>query len=260
MSALLTEHGIDAVYVLSVKKFTDRIEHINNELAKQSISFEFIFDHDIGKIDTLLESKTFGLKPKIELPQRSLVLKHISAWKKCIENKYNNILVFEDDVILHESFNHEIKLVMDEVSKKNKSYLIFLGGADTRVPKEYFLSKEKIIVNQIATADGYITDYTACKKRLAWLEDNYATLPADHLLKAIDEQEGITQYWSYKTLVQQGSVFGMFTSTLDGKRKKQSNLYNLLRYRCKIFTRRTLPSIYYRLLNQIQNQESNKKR
>jgi glycosyl transferase family 25 len=75
---------------------------------------------------------------------------------------------------------------------------------------------------------------------LAWLEDNHATLPADHLLKAIDQQKGITQYWSYKPLVQQGSVFGMFTSTLDGKRKQQSNLYNLLRYRFKIFTRRTL--------------------
>jgi glycosyl transferase family 25 len=256
MSAHLTEQGINAVYVLSVKKFTDRIAHIKNELAKQSISFEFIFDHDIGNIDSVLETKTFGLQPGIEPPQRSLVLKHISAWKKCVENKYKNILVFEDDVILHECFNHEIKLVMDEVSNKNKSYLIFLGGADTRVPKEYFLSKEKIIVNPIATADGYITDYTACQKRLAWLVDNHVTLPADHLLKTIDEQEGITQYWSYKALVQQGSVFGMFTSTLDSKRKKQSNFYNLLRYRFKIFTRRTLPGIYYRLLNLITESRS----
>ncbi len=247
----LTEHGINAVYVLSVKKFTNRIAHIEKELAKQSISFEFIFEHDIGSIDPLLEDKIFSSQPKIEPPQRSLVLKHISAWEKCVQNKYKTILVFEDDVILHRCFDQEIKLVMDEVAKKDKSYLIFLGGADTRVPKEYFLSKEKIIVNPIATADGYITDYAACQKRLAWLEDNHITLPADHLLKAIDQQKGITQYWSHKPLVQQGSVFGMFTSTLDGKRKKQSNFYNLLRYRFKIFTRRTLPGVYYRLINVI---------
>lgn len=254
-STLINQH-IDAVYVLSVKKFTDRIAHIKSELAKQAISFEFIFEHDLGSIDPLLEDKIFGSQPKIEPPQRSLVLKHISAWKKCVENKYRNILVFEDDVILHQNFAQEIKLVMDDISKKDKSYLIFLGGADTRVPKEYFLSKEKIIVNPIATADGYITDLMACQKRLAWLENNCATLPADHLLKAIDQQEGITQYWSYKALVQQGSVFGMFTSTLDGKRKKQSNLYNLLRYRFKIFTRRTLPSIYYRFVNLITGSRS----
>ncbi len=158
-------------------------------------------------------------------------------------------MVFEDDVILHQSFNQEIDLVMKDIAKKDSSYLIFLGGADTRVPKEYFLSQEKVIKNPIATADGYITDHAACQKRLIWLESNQVRLPADHLLKHIDQQEKITQYWSYKPLVQQGSVFGMFSSTLDEKRKNKSNLHNLFRYRFKIFTRRTIPSIYYRLLN-----------
>ncbi len=249
MSLSLTNQHIDAVYVLSVKKFTDRITHIQNELAKHHISFEFIFEYDLGSIDPLLEKKIFGLDPNIEPPQRSLVLKHISAWEKCVLNQYRNVLVFEDDVMLHKFFNQEINLVMKDTEKKDSSYLIFLGGADTRVPKEYFLSKEKIIKNPIATADGYITDYSACQKRLAWLESNQVRLPADHLLKDIDQQEKITQYWSYKPLVQQGSVFGMFTSTLDGKRKTKSNSYNLLRYRFKIFTRRIIPSIYYRLLN-----------
>lgn len=242
---------IDAVYVLSVKKFTDRIAHIQNEMAKHQISFEFIFEYDLGEIDPQLEKNTFGSQPLIEGPQRSLVLKHISAWKKCVENNFKNILVFEDDVILYQFFNQEIDLVMKDIAKKDPSYLIFLGGADTRVPKEYFLRKEKVIKNLIATADGYITDHTACQKRLAWLESNQVRLPADHLLKNIDQQEKITQYWSYKPLVQQGSVFGMFTSTLDGKRKNKSNLYNLLRYRFKIFTRRTLPGIFYRLTNLI---------
>ncbi len=239
---------IDAVYVLSVKKFTDRISHIQSELAKHQISFEFIFEYDLGSIDPLLEQKTFGIQPNIEPPQQSLVLKHITAWKKCVENNFKNILVFEDDVILHQFFNQEVNLVMKDIAQKDPSYLIFLGGADTRVPKEYFLSKEKVIKNPIATADGYITDYLACQKRLMWLESNQVSLPADHLLKDIDRQEKITQYWSYKPLVQQGSVFGMFTSTLDGKRKNKSNLYNLFRYRFKIFTRRSIPSIYYRLL------------
>ena len=147
MSLSLTNQDIDAVYVLSVKKFTDRIAHIQNELARHHISFEFIFEYDLGSIDPLLEKKTFGPKPKIEPPQRSLILKHISAWQKCVEKQFKNILVFEDDVILHQFFNQEIDVVMKDVTKKEPSYLIFLGGADTRVPKEYFLSKEKIIKN-----------------------------------------------------------------------------------------------------------------
>lgn len=239
---------IDAVYVLSVKKFTDRINHIENELAKHQISFEFIFENDLGFIDPALELNTFGSQPKIEAPQRSLVLKHISAWRRCVENQYKNILVFEDDVVLHRSFNQEVEQLMKEISKKDPAYLIFLGGADTKVPKEYFLSEEKIIKNPIATADGYITDLAACQKRLAWFESHQATLPADHLLKEIDQQENVVQYWSYKPLVEQGSVFGMFTSTLDGKRKNKSNFYNLARYRFKILTRRIIPGIYYQLI------------
>jgi glycosyl transferase, family 25 len=248
MATSLTNQNIDAVYVLSVKKFTDRISHIQSELAKHHISFEFIFEYDLGSIDSDLEKNTFGSQPYIEAPQRSLVLKHISAWRKCVENQHKNILVFEDDVILYRSFNKEIDLVMKEISHKDPAYLIFLGGADTRVPKEYFLTQEKIIKNPIATADGYITDLAACQKRLTWLESYQATLPADHLLKRIDQQLNITQYWSYRPLVEQGSVFGLFASTLDGKRKNKSNLYNLLRYRLKILTRRTIPGSYYRLI------------
>jgi glycosyl transferase, family 25 len=253
MVTSLTNQNIDAIYVLSVKKFTDRIAHIQNELAKHHICFNFIFEYDLGSIDPLLEKKTFGTQPNIEPPQRSLVLKHISAWKKCVQNNYKNILVFEDDVILHQFFNQEIELVMKDIAKKDPSYLIFLGGADTRVPKEYFLTQEKIIRNPIATADGYITDLAACQKRLTWLESHQVTLPADHLLKLIDQQLNITQYWSYRPLVEQGSVFGMFTSTLDGKRKNKSNLYNLLRYRLKIVTRRTIPGIYHRIMRLLSN-------
>ncbi len=54
MNLSLTNQNIDAVYVLSVKKFTDRISHIQQELAKHQISFEFIFAYDLGSIDPVL--------------------------------------------------------------------------------------------------------------------------------------------------------------------------------------------------------------
>jgi len=244
-------HYVDAVYVLSVKNFSKRIEHIRTELSHHKIDFQFIFDHDLGEIDKTLEANIFGKEPTIEPPQRSLVLKHITAWENCIKNNYKNILVFEDDVVLNKNFNPIISEVMQSVHQKHSGYLVFLGGADTRVPKGYFLTNELIFENPIATADGYITDLAACEKRLNWLSNHKATLPADHLLKKIDTEERITQYWSTQTLVEQGSVFGLFTSTLDGKRKKQSNIYNLIRYKVKIFTRRTAPKLFYRFAHKI---------
>lgn len=242
---------IDAVYVLSVKTFSKRINHIKNELNIHKINHQFIFDYDLGEIDSELEKKIFGDSPAIEPPQRSLVLKHIAAWENCVNNNHKNILVFEDDVVLNKKFKFGIRTIMETVRNIQPGYLIFLGGADTRVPKEYFLTKEPIFENPIATADGYITDFDACKKRLNWLNNHKVTLPADHLLKKIDCEEKITQYWSTKSLVEQGSVFGLFTSTLDGKRKQQSNLYNLIRYKIKIFTRRSAPKLFYKLIHKL---------
>ena len=37
---------VDAVFVLSVKSFRDRIAHIQSELSHQGIAFEWIFEHD----------------------------------------------------------------------------------------------------------------------------------------------------------------------------------------------------------------------
>lgn len=244
---------IDAIYVLSVKKFTDRIAHIKQELHQHDLGFEFIFDHDLGEISSDLEKIYFGQSPCIQPPQRSLVLKHIQAWKYCVEKKYKSILVFEDDIILDKFFKSEIKDVMDAAMRMCPGYLIFLGGADTKVPPSFFTNKHKLIEIPIATADGYVTDYTACQKRILWLENNQVILPADHLLKMIDKHVGIKQYWSYKPLVQQGSVFGMFTSSLDGNRRQKSNLQNLLRYRFKIITRRVIPGFFYRIKAWIQN-------
>ena len=39
---------VDAVYVLTVATFAERIAHIRRELARHSIAFEFVLAHDVG--------------------------------------------------------------------------------------------------------------------------------------------------------------------------------------------------------------------
>ncbi|MBU3542195.1 glycosyltransferase family 25 protein [Polynucleobacter sp. MWH-Loch1C5] len=157
--------SVDAVYVLSVKKFKDRIEHIANETRRVGINFEFIFTHDADEIDPDVDKHFFGDCPILAKPQRSLVLKHIEAWKYCVDRGHKRILVLEDDVIFHDSFISKMgKLCVD--LDPISSYLVYLGGADTKVPPEYFLATGLIIKNPIATTDGYITDYSACKKKI----------------------------------------------------------------------------------------------
>lgn len=237
--------NIDAVYVLSVQKFKDRIKHIENESRRIGINFEFIFKHDADKIEADIDSHFFGESPILAKPQRSLVLKHIEAWKYCLDNGHKRILVLEDDVIFHDLFMSKIRNLCAELEPLS-SYLVYLGGADTKVPPEYFLATSSIIKNPIATTDGYITDYSACKKRLDWICNHKITMPSDYLLKKIDPMLNIDHYWSTEPLVEQGSVFGLFSTTLDSNRKRKSSFHNLIRYKFKILTRRVLPKIYYK--------------
>lgn len=242
---------VDAVYVLSVRSFDDRIAHIRKQMKYHNIPFEFIYTHDISEIKSDDLNKVFTNKCSMGLPQKSLVLKHLEAWKHCIAHGYSRILILEDDVILHANFSQKLNLALEAMNKLNAGYLLFLGGADTRVPKEYFLEKGPIFKNPIATADGYVTDIAACQRRVHWINQKKVNLPADHLLKHIDNQCGTQQYWTTTALVEQGSVFGLFTSTLDQGRKKHSNTYNLARYRWKIFQRRTFPGWMTRIIYKI---------
>ena len=51
---------VDKVYVLSVKSFKDRIQHIKEEMGKHNIEFEFIFDYDIPELTPAILKKNFS--------------------------------------------------------------------------------------------------------------------------------------------------------------------------------------------------------
>jgi glycosyl transferase family 25 len=80
---------------------------------------------------------------------------------------------------------------------------------------------------------------------LAWLNSQKISLPADHATVKIDHDCSIKQYWPKKSIVTQGSVFGLFPTTLDKNRSKKSPLVNRILFEWKKFTRRTLPQFFY---------------
>lgn len=234
---------LDKIYVLSVKSFSDRISHIKKQFEKHNINFEFIFEYDADEITGQSEAEAIFNQSSLTKSHKSLILKHVQAWKNCIKNGYKNILVLEDDVVLRENFSAIISKALFRAKMLMPGYLIFLSGRDTKVPFEFLLSNDILFKNSISTADGYITDSKACENRLIWLESNLVDLPADHLIKKIDLEFFNTQYWTTTPAVEQGSVFGLFNSTLDKKRMHKSRIHNFLRYHIKIFTRRTFIKI-----------------
>jgi glycosyl transferase family 25 len=230
---------VDAVYVLTVKTFVERMAHIRAELGRHGIAFELVLEHDAAELDGELLRSRFA--PSDMRPaHQSLVLKHIAAWRRAKESRARRVLVFEDDALLATDFTARFDEGMRAADALEPGWLVYLGGADVKVPDSYFLARGPLVPLPIATTEGYVTDGAAIEKRLAWLERNKVTLPADFLLRRLDAELGIPQYWLRPSIVEQGSCVGLFASVLDANRQKHSRLYTVVRNRWNKFQRHRL--------------------
>lgn len=218
-------------------------------MAKHQLVFEFIFDYDIYTIDDKVDQQYFSQPSTLSPAAKSITLKHICAWRKALNLKHPQILVFEDDVVLHGNFSTMLQEVLQAANNISPGYLIFLGGSDTKVPKGFFKNKADLYELSMPTAEAYITDLTAMKLRMEWLENHRISLPADHATVKIDQDCSIKQYWPKKSLVTQGSVFGLFPTTLDKNRSRKSPAVNRLLFEWKKFKRRTFPQAYYDIIH-----------
>ncbi len=237
--------SIEAVYVLSVKTFDRRIAHARAELARHGIAFEFVFEHDIPDLDAATLTARFGAS-NLPLPAKSLVLKHLQAWTNAGVRGQGRIMVFEDDVLLDAEFSARLATAMAAADALRPGWLVYLGGADTKVPDAFFLEPRPLMENPIATTEGYVTDLAACRARVAWCEKNFIDLPSDHLLRRVDPQIGVLHYWLPQAIVEQGSVTGLFDSVLDDSRRKHSRFYNVARNRWNKLQRRKLRRLWVR--------------
>jgi glycosyl transferase family 25 len=237
--------AIDAVFVLSVRTFAGRIAHVTQELGRFGIPFEFIFDFDADALDDATIARYFNGGTPMK-KQMSLTLKHLQAWRLACERGSRRIMVFEDDVVLFPAFHARLAAALRAADALAPGWHIFLGGADAKVPDRFFLDPGPLVPLPSTTAEGYVSDHEACRRRLAWCEARKIRHPADQLITHIDRVAGIAQYWPPEPLVEQGSVTGLFDSALDATRLKHSRFYNVARHRWTKWRRRTLRRAWVR--------------
>lgn len=250
-SSALGPLAIDAVYVLSVKSFAARIAHVTHELGRFGIPFEFIFDFDAIELDDDTMLKYFaGASPMKK--QASLTLKHLQAWRLADARGARRVMVFEDDVVLHPEFHARLAAAMRAANGLAPGWHIFLGGADAKVPDRFFVHPGPLVPLASTTAEGYVSDLEACRRRLAWCAANKIRHPADQLIAQVDAAQGVAQYWPPEPLVEQGSVTGMFDSELDAIRLKHSRFYNVARHRWTKWRRRTLRRHWVRAMQALR--------
>lgn len=238
---------VDAVYVMTVKSFTDRIAHMQSELGRHGIAFEFMLDHDASEIEPAAMARTFTQDNDLSMGARSLVMKSLATWQLALSRGQRRILVLEDDALLDADFSRRFVESMQAADALEPGWMVFLGGHDTKVPDRYFLAQEPLVELPIATAEGYVCDAEALRRRLAWVETHQIRLALDLFMREVDPPLGIRQYWLTRPLVEQGSVVGLFDSVLDGQRRKHSRTFNILRNKWNKFQRHRLRGFLVRL-------------
>ena len=230
---------VDHVYVMTVRKFEDRIAHIEKEMSCHNIKFTFYYEDFTPNLEKDLKTK---ITKEFTLPRayQAYVLQHIAMWREAIKKGYKRILVFEDDVILHKKFTKHFCSLFPCINQLEKDYIVFLGGSDTRVPDDFFLKNDPLYPLPIATSEGLIMDIEGIKRRLKWVDKNGVPLGIDHLIAHIDRTQKAKSYWSRIPITKQASITGALRTKVDKNRLKHSELYNLLRYHWMKFQRRQL--------------------
>ena len=227
------------IFIVSVKSFTDRHDHIKRLSEKFNFDYEFIFKFDPDSQDGL-DGRT--VSATLKASSVSNVLKHLEASKRTALGETEMALVFEDDVELFDDFFDRLRDVLALAGRLDPGWLIFLGGADNKIDKEIAKSSETCLFERpITTAEAYLIDQHGALLREQWLKENMVDCQADHQLKKIDACMGIRQYCVNKPLATQGSITGKFKTALDESRSRHSRLYLICKYKWNRLRKQIIP-------------------
>lgn len=227
------------IYVISVKSFTDRHKHIEEMARRFGFSFEYIWRYDA---DELTEADLDRVSDSLSAKSASNVLKHLYAQELFLNTEHEIALVLEDDAVLFDSFFDQLERIIDMAASLPPGWLIFLGGADNKLDSRFFASDNQFLVEApITTAEAYLIDRRGCEMRSIWLGANSIDRQADHQLKLMDQQLGLVQYCLSRPIATQGSITGLFGTSLDASRSKHSPLFLKYRYKFNRLRRQILP-------------------
>jgi glycosyl transferase family 25 len=141
------------------------------------------------------------------------------------------VLVFEDDAVLGARFDAVVARALAEADRIDGPYLIYLGCGDNRYVGAGPGASALVAGGELPATDALVFNRDAAQRRLAWIESHRITRPADWLMREMDAQIGVAQFWLRKPVVEQGSMNGMFASVLDDKRDVRGRWYAWLRFR-----------------------------
>jgi glycosyl transferase family 25 len=208
---------LDRIYVLNVKKFTERRAFMEKQLVKAGLQTEFIFDWDADELNDEISGRYFAKNNNLSAAQKSCALKHITALQKVAENNSEFNLILEDDAVFAKEFSLGLQRALTQSDLFLGDKVIYIGsGGNFFTPKSQRKPGQYLYLGARGRfADSYIIGSVTAQKRLDWIMMHKIGEPIDNQFEKIDKQLGIKIVWLEDPIVEQGSKNGLFDSSIE---------------------------------------------
>ena len=221
MSATHNNHdtgntGLDAIYVLNVKAFGERLRSIESQLARFGLVAEVIQSWDPADITPEVAQRWF-VQNALTIAQRSCALKHVEALQRICARGQRHALVLEDDAVLAPDFVEGVRRALAEAGNYPDASVIFIGsGGNFYTPRSQREPGRSLYPGSRGRfADSYIIGEAAARKRLERIVEHRIDEPMDNQFETIDRAAGIQMLWLEDPVVEQGSKNGRYATAID---------------------------------------------
>lgn len=210
-------------FVMHWKPLVQRKPHVIHQLEKHNIhDYEFI-ELEMSDVDPRWNEK---FHPRLSDRKKSLSIKHYHVYKE-ISEKYDQALVFEDDIVLDTHFSSKFNTMMSQLPKEYD--MLFIGNgcnlhidANQIKPGQFVYEKNVEHVTGKTHGASRCTDSYVISKKGAQTLCDYAErsqelidLPIDWWLNDAARDNQLKMYWAEPTIVTQGSQNGLFARSID---------------------------------------------
>lgn len=219
-SSPLNEY-FDHIYCLNLDRRSDKWETVNRRFLELKINVERLSAVD----GNLIPDYVLQQYEKINKYAVGCILSHYKIIEDAKNNKYNRILILEDDVLFIENFNDNFTKFISQI--KNDWKLLYLGASQhewngINVSRGYYLSKN---------CDGtfaYAVDNSIYDQILN--TNNFKNRPIDNILHDIQEKNFQKCFTSFPNLIISDVGDSDIRKSRDNQQHKIKMRWNLANY------------------------------
>jgi glycosyl transferase family 25 len=209
------------IFVIHYKKLINRKAHIIEQFKKHNITdYEFI---EIDR-DELEKENISMFEKDYSNSQIAISLSHFYAYKE-ISEKYENGLIFEDDVVLSDNFINKLNTFISQLPETYD--MLFIGNGCNLHIEKHKLVKDKYVYEKCLQPTSWggdgasrCTDSYLVNKKCATKLCEYINNLSYKIKSAIDwwinvaaRDNNFKVYWSEPTIVTQGTQNGLFKTS-----------------------------------------------